>query len=472
MNKIGLDAWLAGQRERILPLSLPLSDGNALQGDAVLRLLPGKRLVLRAHWQGRAVLAKLFVADAGLDRQLQRELRGVQALQAAGMDTPALRWQGMTACGCAGVLLFDFLENARSLGAVWVQADAAGQDVLRRALARNMARLHAAGLYQADAHFDNFLLQQERLWLIDAASVVQGGAPLPCDLAQANLALLLAQWPLQQALQEQPQLLRHYAEAGGCVEAALSVRRRLQRQWTQRLRKLLRKTLRDCTPFRVQSTRTTFSSLKREHDTAEWQAFLADPDAVMAGGQVLKDGNSATVVQTVLGGTPVVIKRYNIKSRWHFLRHALRRSRARRAWLGGFLLAEAGVPTPEPLALLEHRRCGLLTRAWLVTAYRGGEPLDQKQLETHASVVPQVVTIREALAAARISHGDMKASNFLVHEDGALSLIDLDALRWHRSTVTARRALARDWRRFLRNWAKSPDTHAAFEQAASESAVA
>jgi Ser/Thr protein kinase RdoA (MazF antagonist) len=55
------------------------------------------------------------------------------------------------------------------------------------------------------------------------------------------------------------------------------------------------------------------------------------------------------------------------------------------------------------------------------------------------------------LAAARISHGDLKATN-LLWDSGRIALIDLDALQVHRRHASWRRAAAVDRARLIRNW--------------------
>ena len=56
-----------------------------------------------------------------------------------------------------------------------------------------------------------------------------------------------------------------------------------------------------------------------------------------------------------------------------------------------------------------------------------------------------------SLLRERISHGDMKGHNLFWH-DGRWALIDLDAMRQHRTRQGFFRAFARDRKRFLNNW--------------------
>src|SRR5690606_39434297 len=108
------------------------------------------------------------------------------------------------------------------------------------------------------------------------------------------------------------------------------------------------------------------------------------------------------------------------------------------------------------VCLLEHRRLGLNTRAWLVTEAVTGEPLQATHIDAAPTLPEALQALVGLLAAAGITHGDMKASNFLT--DGHhLWLIDLDAMCWRRCARTARAGLRRDIARFLRNWKHRPD---------------
>ena len=91
----------------------------------------------------------------------------------------------------------------------------------------------------------------------------------------------------------------------------------------------------------------------------------SDPDQLVDGGEPLKRGNRCTVSRIDDGGRSWVIKRYNLRSRWHTALHACLRSRGRHTFHAGHRLAAAGVSTPRPLAFLE-RRWGPFV-CWLVS---------------------------------------------------------------------------------------------------------
>jgi tRNA A-37 threonylcarbamoyl transferase component Bud32 len=188
------------------------------------------------------------------------------------------------------------------------------------------------------------------------------------------------------------------------------------------------------------------------------RAFLADPQAVFATGQVLKAGNTAAVRRVSVEGHSWIVKRYNVKGLGHRLRQSLKpRSRARNAWRWGQHLHAAGVPTARPLALLEHR-CGPLRGA----AYLVMEDLGDRSLRDAVGAGPPlaawVAAVTELfleLQRLGLAHGDTKATNFIVVGE-RVALIDLDAMR------AEPRGLARDLRRFLDNWTDQPAVRDAF----------
>ena len=182
---------------------------------------------------------------------------------------------------------------------------------------------------------------------------------------------------------------------------------------------------------------------------------------------MLKAGNSATVVRVRVGDAAYVVKRYNVKSFTHGLRRALRpRPRYRVAWLSGHRLRRLGVATPRPVALLEFRR-GLANVAYLVMEDLG-TPRDLREAIAgngySSRIGRDVALLFRALGDAQLVHGDTKASNFLVRDEGVY-LIDLDAVK---PGIQAR---SRDVARFLANWDDQPDVRESFRGALQEAGV-
>lgn len=444
-----------------LPLALQVA-GETLELQALLRVMPGQRYVARACWQGRSVLAKLFVGDKA-ERHYLRELAGVSLLAEQGLLTPDRLAEGFVE-GQGGWLLFDYLHDAESLWDAWRAVENeemlsdGQQGVLAEALTA-IAQMHAQGLWQADLHLDNLLRNDGQLYLIDGAGiqVEQAGTALSRARAIENLGVFFAQLPAElEPFTEE--LLIHYLLANG--EHALPLETLLSevakvRRW--RLRDYLRKTARDCSLFAAGIGAFGLRVVRREFEST-LQPLLTAPDAAIDSGKALKRGGSSTVALAEAAGRSWVIKRYNVKGVLHWLRRFWRPSRAWHSWHEGNRLQLLGITTPQPLAVLERRWCWLRGRAYLITEYCGGQDIIARFEPYRQSSPPEIelqalYRLFAALLRERISHGDLKGHNLFWDEScSRWSLIDLDAMQQHRSARSFSRAYARDRARFLRNW--------------------
>jgi tRNA A-37 threonylcarbamoyl transferase component Bud32 len=140
--------------------------------------------------------------------------------------------------------------------------------------------------------------------------------------------------------------------------------------------------------------------------------------AAISAGVVLKDGGTCTVAKAVIGGRVLLIKRYNLKSLSHALGRAWRPSRAWHSWREAHRLQFLGISTPAPLALIEERLGPMRRRAWLVSEFCPGTNLLghlSADREPSEEVGRAILNLFESMHRARISHGDMKATNLLWH---------------------------------------------------------
>lgn len=440
------------------PMTLPLAEGE-LRIRRWLRVLPGKRLVGHGELNGQPVLAKLFIAT-GAERHWQRESVGIQALQRAALSTPALLASGELAGG-GRYLLTEYLTDARSLQQLWDEladqhpGSAAAEAVLRCALTL-IGRMHRQGLQQTDLHLGNFLQQGDELYVIDgdAIEVSDPGRPLSDAARLDNLGLFFAQLPPEWDQRMRELLGTYMISCDGGLDATAVVTATARRRQA-RLQQFLDKTLRDCTQFAVSRRFDRFISVLRS-EQALLAPLLADPDSAFAGQPLLKAGGSSTVTRVTLGGRELVVKRYNIKGPGHWLKRFWRPSRAWHSWLAAWRLDFLGIATPQPLAMIERRFGPLRSQAWLISEYCPGENLLQ-HLGEQGERVPQGREAQQLLRpfhqlhAARISHGDFKATNLLWHQEQAV-LIDLDAMQTHDEPTAWQRAWQKDRARFIRNW--------------------
>jgi tRNA A-37 threonylcarbamoyl transferase component Bud32 len=436
-------------RHPVAPFRLCLDNGDEVTVLRLLRVLPGKRVVGEGRLRDTPVLIKLFIATAS-ERHWQREHSGLSTLIEAGIPTPEILGSGRLASG-GHYLLTAYLENAATLATTSFPAE--------RLLtaARLIATMHRRGLMQTDLHLGNFLCHGDNLYMIDGDGIEVGraGRPLAKATALSNLALFLAQFPLSQD-DQRGKLVAAYREA--CPDSQFDDRTlttEIARTRTRRLHDYLGKCVRDCSLFKVETRLDRFTAVVRAEED-RLAPILADPDALMAQGTALKTGRTCTVVRVELDGRPVVIKRYNIKNPGHAISRAMRPSRAWHAWLEGHRLSVLGIATPAPLALIERRFGPLRGTAWLITQFVEAHSLDQHWPRDQQELPPEPERLALArlflnLHSARLTHGDMKATNLLWHDNGIM-LIDLDAMTYHAMDIGLDRATRRDIARLQQNW--------------------
>jgi tRNA A-37 threonylcarbamoyl transferase component Bud32 len=454
-----LDDVVQKKRDLVLPVELSvIVDGKteSLKLLHVCRLLPGKRVVCQGLWKNRQVAVKLFVQDEGADRHCQREINAAKQLFRAGIPAPEL----LATCHTSGIffrgLIYSWVTDADDIASLWLKADRHNREILLRKVFDTLRKMHAAGILQKDIHLGNFLLQQNQLIVLDLGTISQphGQQHLPRVETINNLASLVAQLPITQR-EDAIEILVEYAKqsAWPCTDIARKIRRPLIKAWRYRLQDYLDKSLRDCRLTCYVKKFSQVIAYRRDSWNVDLQVLLDNPDSALIKAEVLKSGNTATVGRIRFGEQALIIKRYNIKSIWHALSRMLRPTRAEVSWRNAHILELAGIQAARPVALIEDRLGIFRGKAFFIsTALQGDDLLSigqQRQLTTKE--MDSLIALLESMKVGKISHGDFKASNLLVHDE-AVQLIDLDAIKWHSSKKVFERAFIRDLYRLQRNW--------------------
>lgn len=208
------------------------------------------------------------------------------------------------------------------------------------------------------------------------------------------------------------------------------------------------------------------------HDQARNDHLLTqlwnDPDGLLTSGTMLKDGDRSTVVRIEGEGVSHVLKRYNLKGSIHTTAHAFLRSRAMWSWRNGLYAHQAGIPTPRPLAALEMRfgpmrgvsffLCDYVEGITLYDLVRDHNP-EPSQIDELARAFSQ---IWQGLGRHRLTHGDMKATNYIVDQERKIWMLDLDGMRRRTMGLSWKRQREKDRRRFMKNWQDLQEPAAAF----------
>lgn len=405
--------------------------GRRLVCTAILRSQPGRRFVARTSVEGQDAVLKAFFGRHAV-RDFERERSGIKALKADGIAAPALLGTGRG--GGALVLAFTFVGG-------WSPTAADTNAVLSL-----LARMHDRGLRQRDLHLGNFIVRGDHALPVDAGSIRRSRRATKRQRLE-DAACLLAQFAPGDAPDAAVAASAYDQASAAAVAidpqclalAATRIRRK-------RVRQLLAKSVRDCTAFVAARRRGRFVVTGRDDHDPALRSLIADPERTLAGGTILKQGNTASVVRV----GEFAVKRYRVKGPLHRLRLRITPSRARRAWKAAHGLQLLGIATPCPRALVES--LGGDAAAYLVLDFEGETTLGAETgAPLSASRAVAASALFERWREAGFSHGDMKATNFIARGDD-LVVLDLDAATFHRWVWRFERAHRRDRARWLRNW--------------------
>ncbi len=460
--------------------AVPIELGNDLVMEEVLRFLPGKRVVGRCRQGGRELLVKCFFGDAR-DRHAKREVAGAKAFASAGIPTPEILIDEAPTANDMRLVGFEFLSEVESFAVLWNTDITDEQRILwLTAAVELLGRLHIAGVCQDDIHLDNLLWSQGKLWMIDGGgaevSCHKQTKPLPEAKARENLARFFAVlFPRYDRLLES--VYPAWCNVTGFLpdnQEQLLERVQRQRKWRERF---LEKTMRTCTDFLTEKTASRFFSVRRDQDNEAVRHFLDNPDDYFKPEHVIKAGSTNTVaVFSLKDGRKVVAKRYLSRKNWlHTMVRTLRTSRAEQSWKSSHLLKMLGIPTAEPVAMLELRKGPLVTCSYVVNEWVPNEQLmnyfghEEGLVAPHDAseeqqIAKEAATIIESLGRGLVAHGDLKANNFLVRQtDKKVLLVDLDSMKSYKNAARFSSSRAKDLERFNRNWNGNPRVKALFE---------
>ena len=445
-------SFLQGQKNLIVPFTIQAFE-QSFECQKVLRLLPGKRLVVEAKSKRHHVVIKLFASAKKGQRELEREYQGYQLAKKAGVLVPERLFSGYNQQGCL-MVAYQFCNNGETL----LQLDDTRRNEQLGALFSCIRKLHSYGVYQDDIHLDNFLLADSKLYLIDLGSIKKHrpGQSLNEITSLNNIARLIAQFTFDERGLLRPHLEQYYRERGSGYNN--TARPRLanltNKAWQKRKNNYLKKCFRNCTDTIYHKSASQQWAFNSDFLSGEAESFVLDIEKIVAAGEFLKEGKSATVVRAEVAGVQLVIKRYNIKNKWHFVRRCFRSSRAAASWENANLFKFMGISTAQPIGFIENRIMGLRHTAYFICEYIPAKELSSiyEQRVPTDDELKQFQHIFSCLRQSKVSHGDLKASNFLISDSGKITLIDLDAMKQHRYKFTFEKAFFKDQVRFKANW--------------------
>ena len=448
---------------------LRLANLTVLSCQKVVRVAPQKRVVCQALWQGKLVYAKLFFGE-NASKYAARDAAGVKWLVDANIDTPHLFYQGEAAEKNAYVLIFEAIAPANNVEEIWPTLTVVQRIDLLKKLVIEVAKHHNAGLIQTDLYFKNFLVTDNRIYTIDGDGIRLLSFMCRAGQTQHNLATLFSK---MDTLDDD---LIYDAYAAYCQQRGIEYSTFDEAKvWvkTQKIRRQAaghyadKKVFRQCSDVDIVQQKNLFIASSSRFIPTLSPQNIEQVETYFTKDNLLKDGNTCTVVLAEIDHKKIVIKRYNIKGFWHGVSRAFRQTRAAASWANAHRLNILGAATAAPVALIEERKFGFLklkAKAYFLAEYVDAPDVAEFFANTRdkterAEAVKNIAQLFYKLFLLQISHGDMKASNIKMQGTQPV-LIDLDSMRQHRNTNVA--AHVRDLQRFMQNWQEMPSLYNAF----------
>ena len=447
-----------------------LDDKSELTLLEAVRMLPQRRLVCRAIWQGQSVYVKLFVGKSAA-KYAMRDADGITILEAEGIATPKLlhKCQGVFANGkIAEVIVLEEIKISKTADEIWPTLMPKAQFELATKLVETVAQHHQNEIVHTDLHLNNFLLSKHVVYTLDGDGVRQYG-DLFYKQALKNLAELISKFDVLAQAAWLPALLQSYQKI--CTwhlpmevlqVAPLANRYRLKTTSNYADKKVFR----TCTDVKITALRGLFHGVSGAYQYSHLPTNLADLDALITLQNTIKNGNTCTVAITQFADKKIVIKRYNIKNFWHGISRAFRPSRAAKSWANAHRLKLLNIATANPVALIESRPFGLRRSAYFLAEYIDAPDVAEffnatRDKTDRAAAVKNIATLFYRLYLLQISHGDTKATNIKMQNKQPV-LIDLDSMCQHSLVQLGAQAHVRDLRRFMQNWKSEPALYNAY----------
>ncbi len=463
------------QLASVVPFLLTLTEQDPpVYCEKIVRVIPKKRLVIFGTWNDQPVVIKLFYDSGSAKRHYEQERDGIESLLSSGVPTPRILFQGTLFKKHAYVLVFEQLTEAHSLDDLW-QKKSSPEELMPilHGVTIELATQHVLGILQHDLHFKNFLLKGNQIYTLDGGNIECFHELLPKKTSLEHLALFFSELgvgteSLQQAL------FHSYAQSRGWIikRADTKFLSASIKKWNeQRKKNYQEKIQRNCSAFiRIKKT-LSVALCDRDYLSANFQQFLAHPEKAFLHPQleVLKAGHSSTVIKTHIDDKPFVIKRYNMKNTWHWMRRTLRKTRAAESWKRSNTLRLFGIHTPKPIAFIEKRLLGFKHKSYFVMEYIQGQTLadyfaNYQSDDAHfEKIAARVVALLKNITEMKMSHGDLKATNILIENDQPI-LLDLDGMREYKTHKKADRVYKNEIKRFMKNWKHQPEVRALFER--------
>ena len=284
----------------LINCTYPRKRRECLLCTALLRTIPGRRMVYDASWGNRSVIAKVFSHKISARRHFKREWRGLKLLASHGISAPEPLFYGYTEDGHWVVVVQKIPESSTILDIFLKTPDPAKKLSLLVLICKEMAKQHIKGILQKDLHLGNFLLREDKVFALDPGQMqfLQHEAGRKSSISQ--LAMLAYYLP-DNNTQSITAFCEEYFKARGW-RFGKADQTLFQKQLAAHQRRMVRKGLKKCMrtgkrQLRVKTNRYIAMLDKVFCPEIKLPAFIEELDKLMDQGQILKNGKICVMWQ-------------------------------------------------------------------------------------------------------------------------------------------------------------------------------
>src|SRR5210317_2317350 len=329
----------------------------------ILREIPFRRRVYLAKKENSYFILKIF----SLKKEYLRELKGALILNDSDVLTPKILSFGEKETEY--YIVFEYINNAINLeDYLKSNQGSIKKNIIKDLFQTNMV-MHRLNIIQKDNYLKNYLIAENNIFVIDGGMVKK--IKFFTSLRKIiNLALLESKID-SELLKEN---INFYQS-----KISMTIKNFFKRYFIQKtIQRYLKKTLRTTSEFKRESN---FSKLilKRQ----DFQFNFKEIDQLLNKSEVIKNGNTCTVFRH----DNLIIKRYNLKSIWHFIALQFKKSRGLNSWQINNALNLLNISSPIPYFYYEKRFLFLRQNTYFAMSYEDSINIKdyQSQLQTSQS---------------------------------------------------------------------------------------
>ena len=399
----------------------------------VLREVSNKRKVVEASYDNQSFVVKFFNKRP----EYLKELAGVFHLNEAGISTPKIYSFGISSNEY--FIIFQKINDSLTIEQFLSSNEnfSSKQAVIKQVLALNR-KMYEKNIIQLDNYFKNYLYANGEIYLIDGG-LVRRIKFFKFFRKFLNFSLISSKIDPEYSKKTMAYKNKffeylHKKCVGFYLYKAIS--------------NFQKKTLRTSSQFEKKSS-LNYSIFKQKDFNFDFKKI----DDFLLNAEIIKNGNTCTVFRN----QDLIIKRYNVKNIWHFIKMQFTKPRGKNSWQVSNTFQLYNLPCPKPFFYFEKRFLFLR-----LTSYFAMERIDGE------SIVSYQESLRDKLHIEKLKknifklfnifnhykfiHGDLKKTNILVDNKMQIRMIDFDKSFFSMSQSIYNYKIKKQIARFLSNW--------------------